>query len=134
MKMDSTLEQAILEALAHQGDHETASKAYFAFLKARHFLPIEKDSGDDPKVLFLQGEDKVLLPIFSCQEYMHVWAGEHLAKIDIYELSAVELLSGLGEDVTLAFNPGMSSYKEFNPEEILKLKTMLVKMKSLLQQ
>jgi SseB protein N-terminal domain len=132
--MESTLEQAILEALAHQGDNETATKAYFAFLKARHFLPIEKGSESDPRVLFLQDNDKVLLPIFSCQEYMHVWAGEHLAQIDIYELSAVELLSGLGDDVTLVFNPGMSSYKEFNPEEILKLKTMIAKMKSLLKQ
>lgn len=132
--MELNLEQAILEALARQGDDDTATKAYFAFLKARHFLPIEKGSGDDPKVLFLQDNDKVLLPIFSCQEYMHVWAGEHLSQIDIYELSANELLSGLGEEVTLVFNPGMSSYKEFNPEEILKLKTMIAKMKSLLKQ
>lgn len=131
--METTLEQAVLDALKHQGDNDTASKAYFAFLKARHFLPIEKDSGDDPQVLFLQGNAQIILPIFSCQEYMHAWSGDELAKIDIYELSAVELLSGLGEEVTLAFNPGMSSYKEFNPEEILKLKTMLAKMKSLLK-
>ena len=132
--MDLTLEQAILEALSHQGDNETATRAYVAFLKARHFLPIEKESGDDPKVLFLQDDDEVLLPIFSCPEYLHVWAGEHLSQIDIYELSAVELLSGLGDDITLVFNPGMSSYKVFNPEEILKLKTMIAKMKALLAQ
>jgi hypothetical protein len=131
--MDLTLEQAIISALEQQGEDDTATKAYFAFLKAKHFLPIEKGSGDDPKVLFLESEDKILLPIFSCPEYLHVWAGEHLAQIDIYELSAVELLSGLGEEVSLVFNPGMSSYKEFNPEEILKLKTMIAKMKSLLE-
>ena len=35
----------------------------------------------------------------------------------MYELSGVELLSGLGDDITLAFNPGAPTYKEFNPED-----------------
>jgi len=45
----------------------------------------------------------------------------------------VELLSGLGDDVTVALNPGAPTYKEFNPEEILKLKTMVAKIKGMME-
>ena len=61
------------------------------------------------------------------------WAADSLAQIDMYELSGVELLSGLGDDITLAFNPGAPTYKEFNPEEILKLKTMVAKIKGMME-
>ncbi|NDC31751.1 MAG: SseB family protein, partial [Bacteroidetes bacterium] len=93
----------------------------------------EKGSGDEPRVLFLESDEYVFLPIFSQKIFLIEWAAESMSRIDIYELSAIELLAGLGEHVTVALNPGTATYKEFNPEEILKLKTMVTKIQHLVQ-
>jgi hypothetical protein len=128
-----SLEDAISKALAEEGQEGAATKAYFTFLKSALLLPIEKGSGDEPRVLFLEDQGHVFLPVFSQKEFLIVWAAESLAQIDMYELSGIELLSGLGDDVTIALNPGTPTYKEFNPEEILKLKTMVTKIKGMLE-
>lgn len=128
-----TLEEAIVKAIAEEGQQNVANQAYFTFLKSALFMPIEKNSGDEPRVLFLESDENVFLPVFSQQSFLIEWAAESVDKIDIYELSGVELLSGLGEQVTVALNPGTQTYKEFNPEEILKLKTMVSKIQQWVQ-
>lgn len=128
-----SLEDAITKAIAEEGQEGAATKAYFTFLKSSLFLPIEKDSGEEPRVLFLEEEGHIFLPVFSQKEFLIHWAADSLAQIDMYELSGVELLSGLGDDVTVALNPGAPTYKEFNPEEILKLKTMVAKIKGMME-
>ena len=126
------LEQAILDAFESMGEQKQATQAYFSFLKSQIHLPVEKGSLDtEPMVLFLEHEDHVFLPIFSSVEYLETWAADEISKIDIYTISGVELIKGLGEYVIVALNPGTSTYKEFNPEEIDKLKTMVLKIQSL---
>ncbi len=126
-----SLEEAIEKAIAEEGQEGAATKAYFTFLKSQLLLPIEKGSGEEPRVLFLESDDHVFLPVFSQKELLIHWAAESLSQIDMYECSGIELLAGLGEQVTLALNPSTPIYKEFNPEEILKLKTMVAKIKNL---
>jgi hypothetical protein len=125
------LEDVILTALNNEGEQKAATQAYFSFLKSKLFLPIEKDSGDDPRVLFLEEKNLIFLPIFSEMIYLTTWAGNEAHLIDVYELSAIDLLKGLGANVHLSFNLGQISYKEFNPKEIEQLKTMVVKIQSL---
>jgi SseB protein N-terminal domain len=127
-----SLEDAISKALAEEGQEGAATKAYFTFLRSALLLPIEKGSGEEPRVLFLEEDEYIFLPVFSQKELLIVWAAESLAQIDMYELSGIELLSGLGDNVTIALNPGSSTYKEFNPEEVLKLKTMVTKIRGIL--
>jgi len=125
------LEEAIQTAISEEGQDGTATKAYLSFFKNQLFLPIEKGSGDEPRVLFLETPEQIFLPVFSQQEILVSWAAETIEKIDIFECSGVELIAGLGDNVTLSFNPGTDSYKEFNAEEILKLKTMVAKIRNL---
>lgn len=127
------LEQAIKNAIAADGEQSQATQAYFAFLKGELHLPIEKsqDADAEPKVLFLEQEQHVFLPVFSKQEYLSQWAGDQIHQIDSLALTGVELLKGLGDHVTVALNPGLESYKEFNPDELAKLKTMVLKIQEL---
>ena len=127
-------EQAILTALGNPEDSTQINHAYFKFLKTEVFLPCEPGSDpNDPRVLFLEESEHIFLPIFSEQTYLETWAAEDQDKINFFQVSGLELIMGLGENVTLAFNPGQASYKEFNPEEVTKLKTMVAKIQSLIQ-
>lgn len=133
MSHPSSIEEAILAAIHAQGEQKIANHAYFNFLKTNLYMPVEKDSIDqEPKVLFLEENDNIFLPVFSEEQYLQEWAGTELHLIDIFQVTGIELLKGLGNNVTVAFNPGQSSYKEFNPEEIEKLKTMVVKIQQML--
>lgn len=127
------LEQAIINAISSDGEQSQATQAYFAFLKSELHLPIEKSEHEDaePRVLFLEQDQLIFLPIFSQPEYLINWAADQIEQIDRFTLTGVELLKGLGDNVTLALNPGLDSYKEFNPDEIAKLKTMILKIQSL---
>jgi hypothetical protein len=123
------LDQAIQAAL---NDPNQANHAYFKFLKAKVYLPCEPESDpEDPRVLFLESDNGIFLTIFSNEANLWDWAGEDKDKISSFEVLGLELVQGLGEKVTLALNPGQSSYKEFNPDEITKLKTMVAKIHSL---
>jgi hypothetical protein len=128
----SNLEQAILDAFAAMGEQKQATQAYFSFLKSQIHLPVEKGSLEtEPMVLFLEHGEHVFLPIFSNIEYLKTWAAEEINQIDIYTITGVELIKGLGDHVIVALNPGTSTYKEFNPDEIEKLRTMVLKIQSL---
>lgn len=126
------LEQAIIAALAEPEQSSLSNHAYFKLLKADLCLPCEPDGDpDDPRVLFLEENNQIFLAVFSEPSHLIHWAQEHQDKIAYFQVKGFELIQGLGENVTLALNPGHASYKEFNPEEINKLKTMVAKIQSL---
>jgi hypothetical protein len=128
----TNLEQAIIDAFEAMGEQKQATQAYFSFLKSQIHLPVEKGSLEtDPMVLFLEHGEHVFLPIFSHIQYLQTWAAEQIDQIDIYTITGVELIKGLGEHVIVALNPGTKTYKEFNPDEIDKLRTMVLKIQSL---
>lgn len=131
-----TLDEAIEKALTSEGEQNLATQAYMSFLKSQLLLPIEKPLNDEdvePCVLFLETQEHIFLPAFSQLEHLKNWAQEEYNKIGTFQLSGIELLKGLGENVTIALNPGTPVYKEFNPDEIEKLKTMVMKIQSLIQ-
>ncbi|MCE0722410.1 MULTISPECIES: SseB family protein [Legionella] len=125
----NTLNLAIKEALDANGNTKEANKAYLEFIKANFIIPVEQNSADDqPKVLFLQEQEHIFLPVFTDMHYLDAWAGDIAQKIQILKLSGVDLLKGLGENVTVCLNIGSEIYKEFNPSETARMRSMVLKL------
>lgn len=127
LKMNA-LNHAIKEALNAAGNNKEANKAYLEFIKANFIIPIEKNSDENqPKVLFLQEGEHVFLPVFSETSYLDAWAVDIATDINLLKLSGVDLLKGLGENVTVCLNIGSDIYKEFNPSETARMRSMVLK-------
>ncbi len=124
----NALDNAIKEALISAGTSKEANKAYLEFIKANFIIPVEKHSeGEEPRVLFLQEANELFLPVFTEMTYLDAWAVEIATEIDLLKLSGVDLLKGLGEQVTVCLNIGSEIYKEFNPSEIARMRSMVLK-------
>lgn len=120
---------AIKEAFESSGNSKEANKVYLEFIKANFIIPIESDSDDDnPKVLFLEDNNNVFLPVFTEMKYLDAWATEISQQIKLLKLSGVDLLKGLGEKVTVCLDIGSELYKEFNPSEIERMRSMVLKL------
>lgn len=125
----NNLHLAIKEALAAAGNSKEANKAYLEFIKANFIIPVEQnDANDEPKVLFLQDNEQVFLPVFTEMEYLSHWASEISNNIQLLKLSGVDLLKGLGEQVTVCLDIGTEGYKEFNPAETARMRSMVLKL------
>jgi len=124
------LEIAIEQALSVQGELKESNKAYLEFIKANFIIPVERNANaaDNQEVLFLEEGGQILLPVFSNRTYFDQWAIEIKDKIQVLSLSGVDLLKGIGEMVTVCLNIGSLHYKEFNPAELARMKSMVLKL------
>ena len=127
----SALEEAIATALTTYGESKSANKAYLEFIKANFIIPTQIHIGPvdefTPKVLFLQESEHVFLPVFTTMEYLSIWAHEISDQINVLHLSGVDLLKGLGDEVTVCLNIGTPHYKEFNPSETARMRSIVLK-------
>ncbi|WP_133130885.1 SseB family protein [Legionella yabuuchiae] len=121
------LETAILNAFQQEGAQKEANKAYLEFIKANFIIPIEADSEADPKVLYCMDQGLVFLPVFSNMVFFDAWANDIAEQIKLLRLSGVDLLKGIGDEVTVCLNIGSSCYKEFNPAELARMRSMVLK-------
>lgn len=122
------LHHAIKEAFAAVGNSKEANKAYLEFTKANFIVPIELSSDEEnPKVLFFQDNEHVLLPVFTERTYLDNWASDIGQDIKLLYLSGVDLLKGIGEHVTVCLDIGSEFYKEFNPEEVARMRSIVLK-------
>lgn len=125
----NSLELAIKNALDSAGNNKEANKAYLEFIKANFIIPIEKNSSTDkPEVLYLEENEEYYLPVFTRMEYFDNWAKEIADQILLLKLSGVDLLKGIGENVKVCLNIGSEIYKEFNPSELARMKSMVLKL------
>ncbi|KTC94366.1 SseB family protein [Legionella erythra] len=125
----NSLELAVKNALASQGDSQQANKAYLEFIKANFIIPVAIDSApDNPEVLFLNEGEHTFLPVFTDMSYLDAWAQDIRDAIQILRLSGVDLLKGIGEDVIVCLNIGSAIYKEFNASEIARMRSMVLKL------
>lgn len=125
----NALENAVKKALDLCGSSVEANKAYLEFIKANFIIPIEKSSADEePKVLYLSENNQFFLPVFTSNDYLHAWAADIAAEIDLLKLSGVDLLKGIGDNVSVCLNIGSSIYKEFNSSEIARMREMVLKL------
>ena len=121
------LEKAIEEAIQTNGQTDKANKAYLEFIKANFIIPIEAFSENEPVVLYLTENNQTYLPVFSSMTYFDKWASDISDKIQLLKLSGVDLLKGIGDDVTVCLNIGSSIYKTFLPAEIARMRSMVLK-------
>jgi hypothetical protein len=124
----NSLELAIKLALDSQGNTKEANKAYLEFIKANFIIPVDKNSEAQPEVLFLEEKGSFYLPVFTSIPYFDSWAAEIKGSISLLRLSAVDLLKGIGEGVSVCLNIGSDIYKEFNSAELTRMKTMILKL------
>ncbi|KTD28038.1 SseB family protein [Legionella maceachernii] len=125
----NSLELAVKNALDSAGNNKEANKAYLEFIKANFIIPIEKNSSTDkPEVLYLEENEEYYLPVFTRMEYFDNWAKEIADQILLLKLSGVDLLKGIGENVKVCLNIGSEIYKEFNPSELARMKSMVLKL------
>ena len=125
----NALEKAVASAINSKGDTTHANKAYLEFIKANLIIPVEKNpKSEEPEVLFLTTSDKVFLPVFSSMQHFDNWAYEIKDEINLLKLSGVDFLKGIQENIIVALNPGADIYKEFNPSEIARMRSMVIKI------
>lgn len=123
------LELAVAQALESLGGNKEANKAYLEFIKANFIIPIDKKSKpEEPEVLYLEQDKHYFLPVFTSMDYFDNWAYEIRDEILLLRLSGVDLLKGIGEEVTVCLNIGSPSYKEFNPSELARMRSMVLKL------
>ncbi len=123
------LELAIEKALFSQGKTAEANKAYLEFIKANFIVPIHRSSAPNkPEVLFLREQNQTLMPVFTRKEYLTAWAADIQDAIQLLHLSGVNLLQGVCDDVTVCLNIGTSIYKEFNPSELARMRSIILKL------
>src|SRR5690242_2686304 len=97
----NAIDLAIKEALDSAGSSKETNKAYLEFIKANFIIPIEQTSeNEEPKVLFLQEDKNIFLPVFTDINYLDAWAVEIAQEINLLKLSGVDLLKGLADNVT----------------------------------
>ncbi|MDR3442835.1 MAG: SseB family protein [Legionella sp.] len=124
----NALNLAVKEALDASGNTKEANKAYLEFIKANFIIPVEQHMEDEqPRVLFLVENGTTFLPVFTEQSYLDAWAADIAQEINLLKLSGVDLLKGLGEDITVCLNIGSEIYKEFNPSETARMRSMVLK-------
>lgn len=125
----NSLNQAIKEALETSGNMKEANKAYLEFIKANFIIPVEQNTdNEEPEVLFLQDQDNIFLPVFTEMNHLNAWATDIASNIKILKLSGVDLLKGLGDNVTVCLDIGSDAYKEFNPSETARMRSMVLKL------
>jgi len=125
----NALENAVKQAIQSNGEQLKANKAYLEFMKANFIIPIEKKLSDgEPMVLYLRENEETYLPVFSNMAYFDAWAEEIRDAIQLLKLSGVDLLKGIGEQVSVCLNPGSEVNKIFNPAELARLKSMVLKL------
>jgi hypothetical protein len=125
----NSLIHAIQKAFDASGNLKEANKAYLEFIKANFIIPLEKDSEeDDPRVLFLQNKERFFLPVFTERTYLDNWSMQITDQIKLLKLTGVNLLKGIGEQVSVCLDIGSEHYKEFTPEEIMRMKSMVLKL------
>ncbi|MDP1602153.1 MAG: SseB family protein [Legionella sp.] len=124
----NALELAIKNALDLSGSSQEANKAYLEFIKANFIIPVDKKSDPaDPEVLYLTDNNHHFLPVFTDMTHFDRWALEISDEVNVLKLSGVDLLKGIGEEVTVCLNIGSSIYKEFNPAELARMRSMVIK-------
>lgn len=125
----NNLEVAVKKALEAGGTNQEANKAYLEFIKANFIIPIDINSAaDNPEVLYLQEAESIFLPVFTEMKHFSLWAEEIKDQINILRLSGVDLLKGVGDGVAICLNIGSTTYKEFNPAEIARMRSMVLKL------
>lgn len=127
--MTNALQKAIQAAIQAEGNSEEANKAYLEFIKANFLMPVEAFSDQsNPIPLYFQQNGEAFLPVFTERAILDEWAQDIKERIMLLTLSGVDLLKGVGEHVHICLDIGRESYKVFNPSELARMRSMVIKL------
>jgi hypothetical protein len=137
------LDQLIAVAYASEGKQDDVNKVYLTMLRSPLVVPVEKIPGDkvidddndeEPfKPLFAKMEDNYFMLAFDTVERLTAWAGDQVEMIDYVEISGRDIVAGISDQAFLCLNLGAEFYKEFSPDEIKRLKTIVSRIDQLKQ-
>ena len=121
------IDEVIAEVYQGQAQQKQISDAHLALIKGQFIIPTEKTEGE-ARVLFLSEGEQRFLPVFSEDHYYQQWVQEIKDSSDFIKVTGSELFKGLGANVYLCLNIGSPNYKEFCPQEIARLKSIVIKL------
>ena len=130
--VENALESAIIKALNSEGEQADVNRVYLEFIKANFIIPVEKNNSEDassaePKVLFYVEDERIFMPVFTNQNDLDQWAAPIVQEMQLLKLSGVDLLKGIGDEVIVALNLTGPTTKCFLPEEIARMRSMVLK-------
>ncbi|MDR3492650.1 MAG: SseB family protein [Gammaproteobacteria bacterium] len=135
------LDQVISLAYASEGKQDDVNKVYLTLLRSLLYVPVEKmqplveeqsDLEVEPfKPLFAKIEKNFFMLAFDTLDRLKTWAGSELEQIDYVEIGGRDVIAGISDQVFLCLNLGLPFYKEFSPEEIKHLKTIVARIDQL---
>jgi hypothetical protein len=126
------LDQLISAAYENEGKQEFANKVYLSLLRTPLFVPTRPQAqveSEEPFIpLYAEQGDNFFMLVFDTLERLQTWAGEYHKDMEYVEIKGWDVVRGLGEKVYLCLNFGTPFYKEFAPDEVLKLKTIIQRL------
>lgn len=135
------LDRVIAAAYASEGKQDDVNKVYLTLLSTNLFLPVQKqetpqtDTDEEPfKPLFAKIENDYFILVFDALDRLQAWAGEQMEHINYVEISGRDVVAGINEQVFLCLNYGTDYYKEFTPDEVKRLKTIVSRIDQLKSQ
>jgi len=131
--MRTELDELLTKAIDSQGDTVAVNPFYAAFLRTPLYMPTNKNwqpTEQKPfQPLMAEVNGKIFLLVFDTLSRLQVWAGDDQEYINHVEILGRDLIDALGNEVYLGLNYATSYYKEFAPDEITRLKTVVAKTK-----
>jgi hypothetical protein len=132
------LDEAVQAAFTSSGGRSEVNKVYLALVRTLLFVPVEKNpviiSEDEPfRPLFANVNGNYFMLVFDSQDKLANWAGEHYADMNYVEISGRDVIAGVGDQVFLGLNLGTDFYKEFSPDEVKRVKTIVARIDQLRQ-
>ena len=129
------LDNAIAAAFASEGKQDDVNKVYLLLLRTALFVPVSKQktaNNEEPFTpLFAQIDGRYYMLAFDTLERLHDWAGEHLNDMAYVEISGHDLIKGINDQACFSLNVGTTYYKEFLPDEIKRLKTIVSRIEQM---
>lgn len=131
------LDKAISAAFASKGKQDDVNKVYLLLLRSLLFIPVSKEKKPNNEELFsplfTKIENRYYMLAFDTLERLTSWAGEHMAEMGYVELSGHDLIKGINDQACFSLNVGTPYYKEFLPDEIKRLKTIVSRIEQMKQ-
>jgi hypothetical protein len=128
------LDRLIKSAYASEGDQQDSNKVYTVFFRTHFFIPAlsrDKDK-EEFSPLIIEDHGKYFIPVFDSLLRLQLWSQSDGDKVPYIELSGEDVVRGVvDEQVYICLNPGGEYYKEFSPDEIMRLKMMLSKIEKM---
>jgi hypothetical protein len=131
------LDKAISAAFASEGKQDDVNKVYLLLLRTVLFVPVSKDKKPNTdelfEPLFTKIDERYYMLAFDTAERLSDWAGEHMDAMAYVELSGQDLIKGINDQACFSLNVGTPFYKEFLPDEIKRLKTIVSRIEQMKQ-